>query len=78
MERLTTLMKEKVLSGKVESYYESGREMLDELLDEHSTSLSRDQKKLLLLHLQMTEEEQAGSILNMSNLVGFNPIAEEF
>ena len=76
-EELLELIKGKVLEGKVESYYQSGKELIDKLMDEGSGRLTAQQRKLFCLELQIMEEEEAASIYTMSNLVGHAEIMDE-
>ena len=69
IEELTELIKGKVLQKKVESYYESGKELIDQLMDEGCGKLTPQQRKLFCLELQMIEEEEAGSIHTMCNAI---------
>ena len=71
LEELYSLIKSRVLEGKAESFYESSKELMDELLDEHTSKLNRQQRKLLHLELLAMEEEEGASIQNMSNLSAY-------
>ena len=67
-----------MLEKKVESYYESGKELIDELTDEKSERLTPQQKKLFRLELKLIEEEDVANMHTMSNSVNEGEDLDEY